>query len=31
MYDKINGSGNGFTRVYPSSGYQCSLGSMVNY
>jgi ABC-type branched-subunit amino acid transport system substrate-binding protein len=31
MYVKINGSGNGFSRVYPSSGYQCNLGSMVNY
>ena len=30
-YFKINGSGNGFSRVYPSSGYDCSSGSLTKY
>ena len=30
-YFKINQSGNGFSRVYPSSGYDCSSGSLAHY
>ncbi|MDE3086793.1 MAG: ABC transporter substrate-binding protein, partial [Acidobacteriota bacterium] len=30
-YFKINQSGSGFSRVYPSSGYDCSSGSLVHY
>ena len=30
-YFKINQSGNGYSRVYPSSGYDCSSGSLAHY
>ena len=30
-YFKINQSGTGFTRVYPSSGYDCSSGTLTHY
>ena len=30
-YFKINSSGNGYSRVYPSSGNQCGLGTLVHY
>jgi ABC-type branched-subunit amino acid transport system substrate-binding protein len=30
-YFKINQSGNGFSRVYPGSAYDCSSGSMTHY
>ena len=30
-YFKINQSGNGYTRVYPSSGVDCSSGSLTHY
>ena len=30
-YFKINSSGSGYSRVYPSSGYDCSSGTLVHY